>query len=81
MLGLVPGILVTLAVAAIVLYTSLIVWKYCLEHPEIRDVCDIGRMLFGGSDLAYKTTAVFFFLNNTFIQGTSVSNEIRNCAN
>jgi len=68
-LGMVPGIIVTLAVAASVQYTSLILWRFCLKHPEIRDVCDIGRMLFGGSDIAYNVTAVMFILNNTFIQG------------
>lgn len=64
----VPGVIVTVAVAASVQYTSLILWRYCLKHPEIRDVCDIGRMLFGGSQIAYNVTAVFFILNNTFIQ-------------
>ncbi len=68
-LGLVPGIIVTISVAASVQYTSLILWRFCLKHPEIRDVCDIGRMLFGGSELAYNVTSVFFILNNTFIQG------------
>lgn len=65
----VPGVIVTIAVAASVQYTSLILWRFCLKHPEIRDVCDIGQMLFGGSKLAYNITAVFFILNNTFIQG------------
>jgi hypothetical protein len=64
----VPGVIVTVVVAASVQYTSLTLWRYCLKHPEIRDVCDIGRMLFGGSQLAYNVTAVFFILNNTFIQ-------------
>ncbi|KAI0821377.1 transmembrane amino acid transporter protein-domain-containing protein [Irpex lacteus] len=68
-LGMAPGIIVTIAVAASVQYTSLILWRYCLKHPEIRDVCDIGRQLFGGSQMAYNITAVFFLLNNTFIQG------------
>ncbi|KAJ7460949.1 transmembrane amino acid transporter protein-domain-containing protein [Mycena galericulata] len=68
-LGLVPGVLVTVAVAASVQYTSLIVWRFCLKHPEVRDVCDIGRILFGGSEWAYNATAVMFILNNTFIQG------------
>ncbi|EIM84756.1 uncharacterized protein STEHIDRAFT_60504 [Stereum hirsutum FP-91666 SS1] len=67
-LGMVPGVIVTLAVAASVQYTSLILWRFCLKHPEIRDVCDIGQMLFGGSKVAYNATAVFFILNNTFIQ-------------
>ncbi|EIW73966.1 hypothetical protein CONPUDRAFT_133595 [Coniophora puteana RWD-64-598 SS2] len=71
-LGLVPGIIVTLVVAAIVLYTSLILWRYCLKHPDVRDACDIGRKLFGGSEIAYNITAVFFFLNNTFIQALHV---------
>jgi hypothetical protein len=65
----VPGVIVTIAVAASVQYTSLVLWRFCLKHPEIRDVCDIGKMLFGGSELAYNVTAVFFILNNTFIQG------------
>jgi hypothetical protein len=64
----VPGVIVTVAVAISVQYTSLILWRYCLKHPEIRDVCDIGRKLFGGSQFAYNATAVFFILNNTFIQ-------------
>uniref|UniRef100_A0A0W0F1G1 Amino acid transporter transmembrane domain-containing protein n=1 Tax=Moniliophthora roreri TaxID=221103 RepID=A0A0W0F1G1_MONRR len=71
-LGLVPGIIVTLVVAATVLYTSLILWRYCMKHPDIRDVCDIGRKLFGGATWAYNVTAVFFILNNTFIQALHV---------
>ncbi|KAJ8517210.1 hypothetical protein ONZ45_g5586 [Pleurotus djamor] len=67
-LGIVPGILVTVAVAATVQYTSLVLWRFCLKHPEVRDVCDIGRILFGGSKAAYNATAVMFLLNNTFIQ-------------
>ena len=68
-LGLGPGVVVTVAVAASVQYTSLILWRFCLKHPEVRDVCDIGKALFGGSELAYNLTAVMFILNNTFIQG------------
>lgn len=68
-LGLVPGIIVTLAVASSCLYTSLVLWRYCLKHPELRDICDIGQKLFGGSQIAYNITCLFFMLNNTFIQG------------
>ncbi|KAI0263580.1 transmembrane amino acid transporter protein-domain-containing protein [Gloeopeniophorella convolvens] len=67
-LGMVPGVIVTLTVAASVQYTSLVLWRYCLKHPEIRDVCDIGAKLCGGSQTAYNLTAVLFILNNTFIQ-------------
>lgn len=71
-LGLVPGVLVTIAVAASVLYTSLILWRFCLKHPDILDVCDIGQKLFAGSPVAYEITSVFFILNNTFIQALHV---------
>ncbi|KAL4886581.1 transmembrane amino acid transporter protein-domain-containing protein [Aspergillus karnatakaensis] len=68
-LGLVPGLILTVFIAGVVLYTSLIVWRFCLRHPHIRDVCDIGQHLFWGSKIAWYLTAVMFLLNNTFIQG------------
>lgn len=71
-LGLVPGLLLTLLIAAIVLYTSLILWKFCLRHPEVRDVCDVGQMLFWGQKWAWYFTALIFILNNTFIQALHV---------
>lgn len=71
-LGLVPGLILTVVVAGLVLYTSLVVWEFCLRHPEVRDVCDIGQMLFWGKTWAWYATAVMFLLNNTFIQGLHV---------
>ncbi|KAI9691795.1 MAG: hypothetical protein M1822_007867 [Bathelium mastoideum] len=68
-LGLVPGLILTVVMAGLVLYTSLIVWEFCLRHPEVRDVCDIGQMLFWGQKWAWWFTGVMFILNNTFIQG------------
>ncbi|KAF7860754.1 hypothetical protein EAF04_008272 [Stromatinia cepivora] len=70
-LGLVPGLILTAVVAFLVLYTSLVLWEFCLRHPELRDVCDVGQMLFGGR-WAWHATAVMFLLNNTFIQGLHV---------
>ncbi|THU90614.1 hypothetical protein K435DRAFT_728243 [Dendrothele bispora CBS 962.96] len=67
-LGLGPAVVLTVVLAGIVLYTSLILWRFCMAHPEVRDVCDIGRILFGNSKLGYDFTAVMFILNNTFIQ-------------
>ena len=46
--------------------------EFCLRHPEVRDVCDIGQMLFWNSKIAWYFTAVMFLLNNTFIQGLHV---------
>lgn len=37
-LGLVPGIILTIVVAGSVQYTSLVLWRYCLRHPEVRIV-------------------------------------------
>ncbi|KAL8907933.1 MAG: hypothetical protein Q9171_005649 [Xanthocarpia ochracea] len=71
-LGLVPGLIVTIVVALFVLYTSLIVWEFCIRHPEIRDVCDLGQMLYYGWTWVWYGTAAMFLLNNTFIQGLHV---------
>ncbi|KAK4124532.1 amino-acid permease [Parathielavia appendiculata] len=71
-LGLVPGLILTVVVALIVLYTSLVLWEFCLRHPEVRDICDIGQMLFWNKRWAWWATAVMFILNNTFIQALHV---------
>lgn len=71
-LGLVPGLILTVVVALLVLYTSLVLWEFCLRHPEVKDVCDIGQMLFWGQKWAWYLTAIMFLLNNTFIQGLHV---------
>lgn len=68
-LGLAPGLILTVVIAGLVLYTSLITWEFCLRHPEVKDVCDIGQMLFFNHKWAWWFTAVMFLLNNTFIQG------------
>ncbi|KAL4809576.1 transmembrane amino acid transporter protein-domain-containing protein [Aspergillus unguis] len=68
-LGLVPGLILTVFIAGVVLYTSLIIWRFCLRHPHIRDVCDIGQHLFWDSKIVWYLTAIMFLLNNTFIQG------------
>jgi len=46
----------------------LITWQFCLLHPDVKDVCDIGQILFGNKRSAWWFTAVMFILNNTFIQ-------------
>ncbi|OTA81616.1 hypothetical protein M434DRAFT_401354 [Hypoxylon sp. CO27-5] len=71
-LGLVPGLILTVVQALLVLYTSIVLWEFCLRHPEVRDVCDIGQMLFWGQKWAWYFTAIMFILNNTFIQGLHV---------
>jgi hypothetical protein len=47
--------------------------EFCLRHPEVKDACDIGQMLFWNHKWAWYFTAVMFCLNNTFIQGKYAS--------
>ena len=68
LLGLVPGLILTAVIAGLVLYTSLVLWEFCLRHPEVRDVCDIGQMIWWNGKWAWWWTAFMFVLNNTFIQ-------------
>lgn len=35
-----------------------------MRHPQIRDVCDIGQMLFWNQKWAFYATAVMFVLNS-----------------
>ncbi|RBQ64876.1 hypothetical protein FVER14953_07486 [Fusarium verticillioides] len=72
LLGLVPGLILTAVIAGLVLYTSLVLWEFCLRHPEVRDVCDIGQMIWWNKRWAWWWTAVMFVLNNTFIQALHV---------
>jgi hypothetical protein len=76
-LGIVPGIIVTVAVAGTCLYTSLILGRFCIKHPEMRDIVDIGQYLFGGSKLVYNIVSIMFVLNNIFIQGATRSKPLR----
>ena len=50
--------------------------EFCLRHPETRDVCDIGQMLFFNSPVAWYFTAVMFVLNNTFIQVFAIEKDM-----
>ena len=40
-----------------------------MKYPDVRDICDIGMILFGGRRWAYEATMVGLVLNNVFIQG------------
>lgn len=62
-LGWIGGVIATLLNAIFYQYTSLILWKLCLRHPEVKDICDIGQLIFGGPEAWWITTAMFV-LNN-----------------
>lgn len=61
-----------LAIVDVNLRLTLYPREFCLRHPEVRDVCDIGQLLFWNSRWAWWFTAVMFVLNNAFIQVCAV---------
>ncbi len=79
-LGMAGGLLATLGVGLAALYTSLTLWRYCLKHPQLLNICDIGYQIFGKNKIAYELTALALILNNVFIMGlhTLTGSEILN---
>ena len=62
-LWLLGGCLVTIIVQIFVIYTSYILWKFCLQNPSIKHVCDIGFILFGGRyQFFYEFTMVLLMV-------------------
>ncbi|KAI8583521.1 hypothetical protein K450DRAFT_221572 [Umbelopsis ramanniana AG] len=72
-LGMVGGIIATLGIGVITLYTSMTLWKFQMKHPECRDICDIGYKLFGNSRIAYELTTFGLLANNLMILGLHTS--------
>lgn len=68
-LGYFPGLLVTLCMGLITLYTSYILWQFVMQQTakgeRCLDICDLGYLLFGKSRLAYELTAIMLLLNNS----------------
>ncbi|CAN6653836.1 hypothetical protein TRVA0_026S02168 [Trichomonascus vanleenenianus] len=71
-LGIIPGLILTVGVSFTTLYTGLIIWEYCLKHPDVLDICDIGQRLFWNKKWVWWFTAVCLLLNNTFVQGLHI---------
>lgn len=71
-LGLVPGLILTVFVSLTVAYTGCIIGDYCARYPNIQSICDIGQHLFWGKKWAWYATAVCFILNNVLIQALHV---------
>lgn len=44
--------------------TSYVLWKFCMKHPHIRDVCDVAAQLFPFAPrLAREMASIMFLLN------------------
>ena len=51
-----------------------------MRHPEVRDVCSVGQLLYWNSKWAFYITAAMFLLNNTFIQVSMSFSLFHHCA-
>lgn len=71
-LGLVPGLIITVFISLTVLYTGFTVTDYCILYPDITNVNDIGKHLFWNSNTVWWLTALCFVINNTLIQALHV---------
>lgn len=67
-LGWVLGLASTCVNMAFYQYTALALWNVCLRHAEVRDICDIGFLLFGS--WGRWCTAIVFVLNNSVSRGS-----------
>jgi len=52
-------------------YTSYILWKFCMKHPQIRDIADAAEVL-TGSRIGWYAAFIGLALNNWFIMGLHV---------
>ena len=59
-LGLGLGLIVTVIVSLLCLYTGLIIADYCAAYPHLTDVCDIGQHLIGPKWVWYVTAIAFY---------------------
>ncbi|CAI5758534.1 unnamed protein product [Candida verbasci] len=71
-LGLGLGLIITVIVSLLCLYTGLIIADYCAAYPHLINVCDIGQHLIFGKKWVWYATAIAFLLNNTLIQALHV---------
>lgn len=68
-LGMAGGVISTFIIGLSVLYTSHVLWRYCMRHPEIRDICDAAYIVAGKSRIAWGAAFIGLALNNWFIMG------------
>ncbi|QEL63071.1 hypothetical protein CJJ09_005265 [Candidozyma auris] len=71
-LGLIPGLILTVGISLTCLYTGCIITDYCITYPGITSVCDVGQHIFWNSRFVWYATAVMFICNNTLISALHV---------
>jgi len=73
-LGMAGGVIATVLIGLTVLYTSHVLWRYCMANPGSTDICDLGSRLFPKKfrTAAWYIISIMFLLNNLFIMGLHV---------
>lgn len=75
-LGLVPGILIIIAIQSIIAYCGIVIGTFKLNHPEVYSLADAGRVMGGrlGKEFFYYVFQVFMiFIIGSAIVGLSTS--------
>jgi hypothetical protein len=68
-LGMAGGMITTILIGLSTLYTSHVLWRYCMQNRRIRDIADVAFYLCGESRLAWCAAFIGLALNNLFIMG------------
>ncbi|KAL8281382.1 hypothetical protein RQP46_006066 [Phenoliferia psychrophenolica] len=71
-LGMAGGTIATLLIGLATLWTSHVLWRYCMRHPQIRDICDAAYCL-TGKRWAWWAAFIGLALNNYCIMGLHVN--------
>lgn len=68
-LGWVPGLITMLVAGALFIITSITMYRYIMKYPQIRNICDFGYYVFGGSRIAYIFSGFMLMANNIILIG------------
>ncbi|KAE8381831.1 transmembrane amino acid transporter protein-domain-containing protein [Aspergillus bertholletiae] len=69
-LGIIPGIILLLAVSSVTTWSDWMVGVFKQRHPEVYGIDDVGRLLFGR--LGYEVFGAAFCLLYTFVSGSAI---------
>jgi len=67
-------VIATVLIGLLVLYTSHVLWRYCMAHPDSQDIVDLSTRLFPLKyrKAAYIVVSIMFLLNNLFVMALHV---------
>ncbi|GAA6023725.1 hypothetical protein JCM8202_003154 [Rhodotorula sphaerocarpa] len=68
-LGYAGATITTVIVGASTYYTCIVLWRFCLAHPQVRDIADAAQILCGGRRIGWYIAFIGLALNNWFIMG------------